>query len=258
MLRQHRTMQTTNMGLATKAALSLLTAVVLAGCGGGDETTDSKTNFDILDPKGTHFGKSYGEWGAAWWKWVYELPQKSATECVLPPDDPTGANCGYGQDDQSSVFFLAGNFGGVSVRSECKVAADKTLFFPILNYGADNGGVPPAEQLDEAGLQGAVKAFVDSVDLPSMFVKIDGKAVGDLAAYSTAPTKFDYTLPAEPNTYTCLGLPGVTGKVDPAYAGGYWLMLSGLGKGSHEIRFGGTTKEADPFSLDVTYALTLE
>lgn len=237
------------------AVVALLAA---SGCGGDDESAAKGPSFDVLDPKGTHFGKTYGEWGAEWWTWIYELPQVSAAQCVLPPDDPTGANCAYGQDPSSPVFFLAGNLGGISVRSDCVVPPGKAVFFPILNYTSDNGGVPPAEQLTESELRAVVEAWIPTVDLASLFAKVDGEPVEDLAGYLAGVTQYEYTVPPEPNTYTCWNVPGVTGLVTPSFTAGYYLMVADLDPGAHTIQFGGSVGAAPPFALDVTYKLTVE
>jgi len=238
------------------AVLCVVAATV--GCGGSDDESSEKPGFEVLDPTAAHFGKTYGEWGAAWWKWIYELPQGPGETCVIPIDDPTGANCGYGQSQDSDVFFLAGNYGSVSVRSACVVPAGKTIVFPILNYAADNGGVPASAQLDEAGLIDAVHTFEASVDVSSLFATVDGKSLGAMESLLVPITKYSYTLPAEPNSYSCLGMPGVTGPIEPAFSGGYWVMISGLTPGKHVIHFGGATTTNPPFELDVTYNLTIE
>ena len=49
------------------------------------------------------FGRSYGEWSAAWWQWAYGIPVPTN-----PLFDETGALCGNGQTGK--VWFLAGVF----------------------------------------------------------------------------------------------------------------------------------------------------
>ena len=48
-----------------------------------------------------------------------------------PWNDQTGTNCDNGQSwTNSSVFYLSGDVGGISVRI-CKVPAGKSLFIPV-------------------------------------------------------------------------------------------------------------------------------
>jgi hypothetical protein len=63
---------------------------------------------------------------AQWWQWALETPTS-----VNPLQDPTGQ---FGAVNQShgNVWFLAGNTGGVTVRT-VTIPAGKALFFPVAN-----------------------------------------------------------------------------------------------------------------------------
>jgi hypothetical protein len=239
-------------------ASGLFCVACLNGCSsdGSDGTTPAVTGPKVLDPAQAHYGKTYSEWGAQWWKWFYELPQ-TAGNCVIPYDDPTGEKCTYGQT--GDVWFLAGTPGGVAVRDKCVIPANKALLIPIVNFAADNGGVPPAQQLDEAGLKAIIEGQMKDVIVPDLMVVIDGASVPDLGRYRAEPTKLSYTLPPEPNMYTCAGAPGVTGLVDPSFSGGYYIMLPPFSAGKHSVRFVGHGIHAgNDFKLDVTYNLTVQ
>src|SRR5262245_28159783 len=86
---------------------TLLAAVFLAfgAAANGMAGTGSQANPRIFPPQSIPYGKSYGEWSAAWWRWAAAFPVNSN-----PLLDQTGANAALGQSN--SVWFLAGNTGG--------------------------------------------------------------------------------------------------------------------------------------------------
>jgi hypothetical protein len=239
--------------MSGKSAALLVGAAVVMACGGGGTGPNPG---DMLDPSKPQYGKTYADWGAAWWTLVFETPGK-----VNPLLDPSGANCGQGQDPKSSVWFLFGTLGGAGDRT-CTVPSGRALFFPLVNGEADNAGVPTAQLQTEAGLRTQAQTAYDAVLVSTLNVSLDGKpyANASLVAGGTPPTKFSYTLPpGTDNFYTSTGVPGVTGTWDPAFSDGYWVMLAPLAPGTHELKFGGTSA-AQPQNLVVamTYHLTVQ
>ncbi len=79
-----------------------------------------------LPSQSNPYGASYGTWGARWWSWAVSAPVGGN-----PIQDEDGSLCNLGQS--GPVWFLAGNFGGTTVRS-CDVPAGKSIFFPIVNF----------------------------------------------------------------------------------------------------------------------------
>jgi len=221
------------------------------GSGAGDATVQT------YEPGSSPFGKTYGEWAGAWWRYVYEtLPDES---CFGPTTDPNGASCKLGQDLSSPVFFLAGNAGGTTLRDQCVVPADKALFFPLLSFTTDNGGVPEELQQTDEQMRASAEASNDDIDRDSLTVEVDGATLPSPEAYETGLFAYSYVLPPEPNFYSCGGVPGVTGEVSPAYGNGFFVMLRPLAAGSHRVRFAGRiVLEDGDFVLDVTYELTVE
>ena len=238
--------------------LSIFAISFAAGCGSSDAGSPSTTSADLaLDPTVPHYGHTDDEWGTLWWKWIYELPQTDANNCIIPFMDPTGEQCGYGQS--GDVFYLAGTNAGSVVRDKCSVPSGSAIFFPILSISADNGGVDPAKQLSDADLQGYVQTALDTVPISGLSAEFDGQKVADLARFKTKITKFNYTLPAEPNFYDCTGATGVTGLIDPAYAAGFFVMLPPQAAGAHTLHFAGKSPASRPaVDLDVTYHLTVK
>jgi hypothetical protein len=177
----------------------------------------------------------------------------AAPPCPDPIADPTGTLCGFAQDPASPVFFLAGDWGGVVKRSQCVAPAGKALLIPIFT-GAfqDNGGVPVAMQKTDAELTASASTELQSVS--QVTFSIDGHVV-DLTHYAVVSAPYQYTLPAEPNIFTCQGVPGVTGMYS-GYESGYFVLLPPLPSGPHTIAFtakANMTATSSAFSLDVSY-----
>jgi hypothetical protein len=136
---------------------------VAAGCGGSNSSPAGCAQ--VLDPTQPHDGQTDAEWGALWWKWFFELPE-TANTCVLPFQDPTGANCGY--DQTADVFFLAGTTAGTVVRDQCVVPSGKAILVPILSFSEDNAGVPAAMQVTPSVLVDIVQEELDSVPVSAL------------------------------------------------------------------------------------------
>lgn len=247
-----------------RVAAVVSAAFALMACSGSNNKSSTCSAVKPLDPTASHYGKTYAEWNAAWWKWYFQLqePSGAATNsklCVDPIQDPSGAQCQSGQDPNSPVFFLTGNFGGTSVRDQCAVPKGKAIFFPILNWEADNVGVAPGQVESAAGLKGECDATEKAVDVSSLKASVDCENIPHLDQYVSGQQSFTYTVPAEPNIYTCNGVTGISGVVQPAYAGGFSVLLPPLPPGKHTIHFSGTRKQSpQDFTLDVTYHLTIE
>jgi len=210
------------------------------------------------------YGMSYGNWGAAWWAWGLSLDAEHN-----PILDPDGSNCDEGQS--GPVWFLAGNFGGESVRT-CTVPRGKGIFFPILNntywspedtpfvtdvlapyYGWDLTGLSEAEIL-RRGVNWAADHATE------LAVTIDGVPLKDLWQYRAESDVYTIELS---NAIEDFGYP--PGTRYPSVSDGYWIMLAPLKPGAHTIHIQGagayTTPEDpfdSPFSIDVLYYLTVE
>lgn len=232
---------------ALTAAALLTGAVVLTvpttALAGGDKTTQ------IIPPNQEAYGTSYSELAGAWWNWA--LNQPPDTNPIL---DETGAFAAVGQDEDwgqgKKVFFLAGNFGGETVR-DATVPKGKALFFPLVNQFF----ITPEEgNIDE------VRAFANAGANATSVLEctIDGEPVGDLFAYraQSVPGGSPFEVRAGSFAET-LGVP--PRGPEPAVADGYWLLLELGGGKEHVIEF--AAKAGDPatpdFELSVTYHLTV-
>lgn len=216
---------------ATAVALCLALAAV--------EAHAQETNPGVCPNGSKYFGKYYGEWAAEWVKWAFAPGMDKS-----PLLDETGENADVGQ--QGPMWFLAGNFGGVTVRT-CTVPAGCALFLPIINNTWIGFPDDPPEDKVEENYRAAIAASTDSA--VNLACEIDGVAVNNLQRYRVVSPVFSMRsklmndLGAE---YKLFG---------PCATDGFYLMLRPLDVGEHVIHFHG---ENGDWSLDVTYNLTVE
>jgi hypothetical protein len=140
--------KTTPAAIASRCAiaLGLMLLTVTVVCAQPVNATDNNCQqqdnnkggcLGIYPPDSEPFGRSYGEWSAKWWQWVYSIPLEKNPQLpgVVPPGHvpaPVTVDCSVGQSEP--VWFLGANFTGVAVR-ECKdpVPSDVSIFFPVDN-----------------------------------------------------------------------------------------------------------------------------
>src|SRR5262245_18638881 len=111
-------MKPAQMGAALVICLVLNAGAVAA-------QTNRQTNPGIAPIQSRPHGQSYSDWAAQWWQWALETPVS-----VNPVVDKTGVHCAEGQSDH--VWFLAGAFGGGTVKRTCTVPTGTALFFPLI------------------------------------------------------------------------------------------------------------------------------
>jgi hypothetical protein len=234
-------------------AIALFIGLATSACG---SDKDSAPSLSILDPDVEHYGKSYAEWAASWVQYVNRV---SPPDCINPLMDASGASCALYQDPESPVFFLVGNFGGISKRTECVVPSGKALFFPLANAWGDNVGVPADMLLSDADLKSFAEMTFASLSPSLLHLTVDGSAVSNLERGGLPSAPYVLNLPAGKNLYDCMGLDGVEGEF-AGYMGGYFALLAPLSDGPHKIRFGASQVSASPsndISIDVSYDLTV-
>ena len=182
------------------------------------------------------FGATYGEWSARWWQWLLSIPA-----AVNPNLDPTGANCNRGQEDnEDTVWFLAGTFGGSATRT-CTIPAGKPIFFPLINTVA----FKPTGGETLLDLRRLAAEFINKVSV--LECTIDGVAPKNLFNFRVHSPSFSVIAPP--------GALLTSSATDPMVSDGYWLLLSPLPAGQHVIHFHAETSRG--FVLDVTYNLTI-
>ena len=208
----------------------------------------------VLPPQSHPFGKTYGEWGAAWWQWALSFPYLQD-----PINDPTGE---FNEQHQSGpVWFLAGTGGTGPVTREVTIPVGKGVFFPIINVLIDYPCPPeqgfepaPGQTLEEFLTEFAVW-YINHVT--ELAVEVDGVSLNNLFDYRGTSGMFMFTADPSWVAYD----PCVIDAPQPGVADGYWIMLAPLPKGQHTIHFRG--KEVFPewdnwvFEPEVTYNLTV-
>lgn len=194
-------------------------------------------NPGVLPVNSHAFGTTYAELALQWWQWLLGIPADIHPAFDLPESD-----CAAGQEGK--VWFLAGNFGGESVRT-CEVPAGKAIFFPIITYGA----WAPDDGETEAEVRASANATMDLVS--TLECTIDGVALQDLSSYRVESPVGSFG----PSDLT----PWLPEGSDILVADGYWLLLAPLSAGNHVVQFHGIIgpPEAPLFELDVTYYLEI-
>lgn len=184
----------------------------------------------------------------AWLQWVMAQPDASG-----PITDQTGEKCAVGQ--QGQVWFLAGNYGGTTVR-ECDIPAGKKLFFPLLNRWC----VFPSEHYPDEESIAADLPFIqelydwDRDNACELTLRLDGQELMDYDTmyedlYIRLGELFDLEL--HPEHWASHAF---AGGVMPASGAGFYVQLQPLSAGDHVLELGGTNC-ANGFNVDVTYLL---
>lgn len=196
------------------------------------------------------YGRSYGEWSAAWWQWLRSIPAEPPEEHPLNAEGDV--DCSLDQPP-GPVWFLAGTGGGDPVTRNCDVPKQKALFFPLVNAMFLNaeGENYTVEEKREA-LNDFIKLY--SCRLDSI---LDGTpTVFSLATVRTQSPPFLIET-ADPDIFE------ENAVVDPeAVADGFWVMVPPLSRGEHVLQFTGSfcdPETGEPFfTVDVTYNLSVQ
>ena len=205
-------------------------------------------NPGVLDPTNTYEGKTYGQWSAEHWQWLYSLPADKH-----PLFDTADVSTGQTGD----VWFLGGTYttttdtNGVTYGTatrDCVIPQGKSLFFPLIDAEsstAEGNGTNFAQLL--ASSQG----LIDGVD--TLGCSIDGQTLTNLASYRASSDLFTWgPLPTNNVFGDPVNFPA--GTTSPSVADGYYLLVHPLSPGDHSIHF---TGGVPGFQLDITYHITV-
>ncbi len=214
----------------------------------------------VLPPGSAHYGKTYAEWSAEHWKWLYSLPVNR---------HPLFDTAGVSEGQSGEVWFLGGTFTstssngvvvGTAVRN-ATIPAGKALFFPVMDNECstvEGNGTTDSE------LRGCAQFFQDHAH--DLVCVVDGVAVPDVNSYRVQSPLFTFGPLPSNNVLQYNGYADATnGAVSPSVSDGAFLLLAPLSPGSHTIHFTGalslSTAAGDPFDfefrLDITYHLTV-
>lgn len=211
---------------------------VLAGALGGQAaaarqpaTPDASPapELTLLPPDAPAFGRSYGEWAAAWSRWFLAHPGAA--------DD-----CGEGQ--RGDVWFLPGvpanapDLTGLEV--VCEIPAGLGVLLPV--YVGPDADAATCEANTERGLAGFG-------GLEAVRVALNGREIPDLAPYNAPSTPLNP--PATPGGSPAASPVGGAGAV----ACGYMLLLAPPPTGEHTYRLT-IGPDAEPIA-DITWSFTV-
>ncbi len=238
-------------------ALSITAAAVNAVAedpNAGVVSTESKSIGDpnrYVVPIGSpYLGKTYGDWSADWWKWVFSI-RTSKNPLLLKGEIGDAGQSG-------SVWFLAGTYNEIGIVRYVKIPAGKALFFPIINSEYSNIEKPG---LSEQKLRALAKNDIDHVTVKE--VKVDGKKLKNLDNFRVESKYFRFTFPEDNLLDLFTGSDQHAGS-SKAVSDGYWIMLKPLPTGDHDISIHGKAVfDDDPnniftFETEVTYHITIK
>jgi hypothetical protein len=196
-------------------------------------------------------GLTQGEWAARWWQSVFASPVFAADgETVVNPqlvDDGARAAASKG-----NVSFLYGAFDGQdhhrgSAGNPINVPFNTPLFLPVQNSEWSNPDTP-SKASNYTALPGDFSAaelahFADVQTRATIHLsaRIDDHMIPEATLFAHRETSpiFSYDLPEAFNIPQVFFGEDVSGRVYPAAADGYYLMLTPLSPGLHVIEFGG-------------------
>ena len=185
---------------------------------------------------------------AKWWQWSISMPL-TGHPFADPALDPTAHDCTYNQS--GNVWFLGGvfNASGTIVRN-CTVPRGISLLVPAINTECSNVEPPPFYGEKPANRRACAQGF----SMTNYFVKLNG--VEFVPQFVTSPN-FHFSAPdtTPPTSDNVLFVPGpVSGA---AVSAGYWTLIPPLAPGNYTLQFGGTFPDFGPYTLDITYNLTV-
>ena len=237
--------------------LLLFTTVWIFGCTGNQVTAPdtqlalaspgleqvATQNPGVIPPNANPYGKSYAEWSIDWWQWLASAPLDQN-----PGLDETGEFVDWGQS--GPVWFLAPNFGGVSVR-DAIVPPGTALFIDVTAFETSTR---EGHGTTEEELRGTAAYVVGLME--NLSCEIDGVAVEMLEAYRTQSSEmFSLTVPDD-NVFDLWGVPTDAGTYYPSVADGYYVMVAPLSVGNHTIHLHGEIPDFE-YVTDVTFHLTV-
>ncbi len=207
----------------------------------------------VIPPSSVAYGRTYGEWSAAWQQWALSIP------VVNHPLFDNG-DCSVGQS--GPVWFLGGKFCAINtpgcgtnhvVRS-CSVPAGKALYIPVLNaeWSVLEMNDPKFQIADLRS-----NAAINMDGAANLSFQVDGVKIPNLKKdFRVQSTAFVFTLPDD-NLFNAVGEgPYTGGSYFPGVDDGVYVMLAPLPVGPHRIHFHGSFPVWQ-FTLDITYNLNV-
>jgi hypothetical protein len=211
-------------------------------------------------------GHSLSRWAAKYWTNVLQTKVHAAngTTFINPMIDDSAPQAKAVGD----VTYLFGTILGGDHLKTATVRAGSPIFVPILPTEWDNFSTPtdnvPNGPLPGNNSAAALRAFGAQTALPALGVGgalhliVDGVSLADPGSYRQIAPTFSYVLPQTDNIFQFFGGPAsLKGRVSPAEADGFYVMLKPLSPGKHVIDFGGMTADGPLGALSVNEKYTI-
>ncbi len=241
---------------------ALLVMAILSLGGASTAWADGKGNGGkprIFPPHSHPYGKSYGEWAAAFWQWSFALPLEGHPFL----DSPSDPYFDFSANQSGKIWFWSSPDGPLT--RIVTMPEDKALFLTIRDVETSsletvNSGFHGETEAEQRANS---KWFADHI--VDVFCIIDGVPVQDLQAFRFSTPQFEFTAP----TPWIFGGPEPTdpnvGGTGTSVGDGYFVMVDSFSKGKHTIHYGGTyhfepgelAAEAVDLPHDVTIDLTV-
>lgn len=230
------------IGISTISIFVVLLASSALNVGYGDEI-----NPGVVSKDSKLFGKSYGEWAAAWWQWFGSIPKGSN-----PGEDTTGQHCSLGQNDPN-MWFLIESFDSDKYVRSCTIPSDRHVFVPSLAAYCDTR----LDKLESEQDLAACAQDYNEATTKDFSLKLDERTINSVQSYRVTSPLTNFTYP-ENNVLD-----------EPAYASlgvvdGFFVILEPLPIGNHRLHI--QTIELNPpkgaegkgaTAYDVFYNLTV-
>jgi hypothetical protein len=198
----------------------------------------------VLPPSSNPFGRSYAEWNAASWQWLFSLPVDGHPAIDSPDFDVTAGQSGH-------VWFLASPFG--TVERNITIPAGTSLFVSLVTVDSSTLEEPPFYGATAAEQLAIANGFADY--MTDLSFTVDGKSLDNIQDFRVTSPQFSFTAPSP-------WIFGATGGTGNAVGVGYFVMVSPLSVGTHTIHYTGAFKFSDApedyIPVDMTYNVTVK
>ena len=208
-------------------------------------SADRHGHSPVYPVNGRVFGKTYGEWGAEWWKWNFRF------DCAhFPLDDANGSLQNQGQ--HGPVYFLSGGHFNQPVVRNVTIPHEKSIFFPVICYeNDDTAGYAASGMSMRDYLTAGADGPIDGVDIATC--TLDGvDLVSNPFDYRAHSPLFNFR--GNIDLASCFDN-AITGQPQPCVTDGYWFMLKPLSRGNHTLHFTGGIS-GPGLVMDITYHIT--
>jgi hypothetical protein len=197
-------------------------------------------NPGVIPANAEYLGKTYGEWGASWWKAAFAIP-------IVDGDHPLFSGGAF-QGENGMVFLAA--VVGQPVTIDVTIPPGTPLFLPIVNTECSQIEDPPFFGETEEELRQCANDFLNLTS--NRFAEIDFEPVQNIEAQRSESPLFEFGPLPENNVF---GEP--EGTTSDSVDAGYYLLLVPLSVGTHVVRVGGTF-DLFGVSIDTTFVITVE